>query len=148
MPERRQGILPGELDLRAALTIVQQVNIDTVAQCFQCRLSSANKRDFRNDTSDAEQARRELDEAVQICSLSGSPVSNVPLYTQFPIPSDPALAMHVDATTTYTKRETPTPTVEAPPPLTFINPAGMSGAQRTAVPVALAGVVAAAVYLA
>ncbi|WOO81589.1 uncharacterized protein LOC62_03G005111 [Vanrija pseudolonga] len=112
---------PLPTDPALALSVTAQENIDTIAKCFQCRLSSANKGDFRNRTSDGEQARQHLDEVIQICHDRGKPVSNVPLYTQFPIPSDPALAMHVEATTTYTKYETPTPTV-SDPPLTFSNP--------------------------
>lgn len=55
-------------------------------------------------------ARVRLDEIYSLCHDMGYPATNVPLYTQFPLPTDTSLAMTAAPTTTETRpSSTPSP---------------------------------------
>ncbi|KAL1410773.1 hypothetical protein Q8F55_001715 [Vanrija albida] len=94
--------------------VCNQGAFDDRAACYQCRLSQASSAggtawrsadwpsiNWENNTYHQDKARRELDDMVQACSALGHQLTNTPLYTQWPLPTDPALGISVSPTTTF-----------------------------------------------
>lgn len=54
-------------------------------------------------------ARQELDQMIQGCGVLGHNLTNRALYNQWPLPTDPALALSVTAVTTFVASPTGAP---------------------------------------
>lgn len=97
-----QDICTVRLLPRAGADRVQQTTFDNRVNCAQCLFSSASSSAYANDTVAQTNSRRGLDEIVQGCGILGHQLVNKPLYTQWPLPTNPALAFSVSSTSTQT----------------------------------------------
>ncbi|WOO80957.1 uncharacterized protein LOC62_03G004487 [Vanrija pseudolonga] len=77
-----------------------------LAACAQCRLVSSNTVDSSYAPGAVTKARVTLDEIYSLCHDMGYSATNVPLYTQFPLPTDTNLALTAAPTTTETRPST------------------------------------------